>query len=311
MIFWFGVSAIALVFSIVITLIQNGPPLTFPDAHPLSGIPTVQESTATGPAAPQTTTTGANTTSMATTWPNDLTQHSTVSALMAGHASSGPPASQLSHYGTHGIGTFARMDGELLLLDRQAWQFTRDGAARRAPPSAAVPFVQVTSFSPEHDATVPRAWRKRELLALTRALGGPDAGGPNSFMAILLKGRFRSVALRAAGPQARAGQPLAEVAREARQWSSDAVGGTMFGFVSPEWAQGLSVAGAHLHFLSDDEGGRGAERQGGHVRDFEAEPGARLQWAVCGHVHLGLPRGQAWEALDMALDSKGIEAAEE
>lgn len=302
MIFWVGISAIVAAFALVITLVANGPPL--PSVNPHDAFISPAPASVNPQATPAETTTA----NMAF-HPNDIIQHSTVSALMAGFARAGPSAGQLSRYGTHGIGTFAAMDGEMVLVAGRAYQFTSDGAVRTAPNNLPLPFVQVTRFAPEYNLTVPRRWAKRELLDLF-AYGGPDAGGRNSFIAVAVAGRFKRVDVRVAGPQESPEQPLSEVAANAKQWSIDDVDGTMFGFVSPKWAQGISVAGPHLHFVSDAQSG--GKLQGGHVRDFEAEPGATLQWAVSGHHHLGLPRGKEWEALEMAtVDTAGIQEAEE
>ena len=46
------------------------------------------------------------------------------------------------------------------------------------------------------------------------------------------------------------------------EYSRDNVAGTIVGFWTPEIFHGVSVAGYHLHFLSDDL------TFGGHVMDF-------------------------------------------
>ncbi|KAF1346447.1 hypothetical protein BDV97DRAFT_300692 [Delphinella strobiligena] len=239
--------------------------------------------------------------------PNDIFQFSTVSALMNGLARSGPTASQLHGYGTHGIGTFENMNGELIYLDGKAWQFTSDGQTRRAPSDLPLPFIQVSKFVPEYQ-TVTNKLKKDTLMDLF-ASGGPDAGGKNSFIPFSIKGLFRTLDLRVAGPQLYGAQPLAEVARNAKQWSLSDIKGTLFGIVSPEWSQGISVAGMHCHFISDaDEKG---EVQGGHVRDFLVGGDVVVGWAVTGRYHLGMPRGKEWEELEMgSVDGAGIKGAE-
>lgn len=241
--------------------------------------------------------------------PNDIFQFSTVSALMAGLASSGPSASQLHGYGTHGIGTFANLDGELIYIDGSAYQFTSDGKVRPAPDDIALPFVQVTQFEPEFTITeFPGKLRKDHLMKVIES-GGGESGGKNSFMPFSVTGTFRSVHVRVAGPQENPEQPLKEVAENAKQWTLNDVKGTMFGFISPGWSQGISVEGPHMHFLS--EKGEGGELKGGHVRDFEAEEGAQIAWSVTGRFHLGMPKGEKWESLELGVDGEGIRGAED
>ena len=54
------------------------------------------------------------------------------------------------------------------------------------------------------------------------------------------------------------------------------------GFRSPEFVQGIGVAGVHLHFLTTDE------KHGGHVLALEARE-VEMKAAVVAKVHLDLP----------------------
>lgn len=243
--------------------------------------------------------------------PNDIFQFSTVSALMAGLATSGPTASQLHGYGTHGIGTFSRMNGELLYLNNTAYQFTSDGQTRRAPPNEPLPFIQVTKFQPEYRTLASSNLTRDNLLELF-ASGGPEAGGKNSFIPFCVRGSFKAVHLRVAGPQLFEGQSLSEVAKNAKQWSLSDVKGTIWGISSPEWAQGISVAGVHCHFVTDADVAGGKDVRGGRVRDFEVGgEGVEVSWGVTGRYHLGMPRGEEWENLELgSVESAGIQDAE-
>ena len=62
------------------------------------------------------------------------------------------------------------------------------------------------------------------------------------------------------------------------------VDGTMLGFRFPEYAEGIEVAGWHLHFISEDRG------RGGHVLDSRVET-AHVQLDPSGELHVELPSG--------------------
>jgi len=62
--------------------------------------------------------------------------------------------------------------------------------------------------------------------------------------------------------------------------------GTLAGFLTPEYEQGISVAGYHLHFLDD------THTRGGHGLDFVLQSGT-VQIATIGDLHLSLPRSGA------------------
>jgi len=244
---------------------------------------------------------------MASQVPNDIFQFSTIGALMGGLATSGPTPSQLPGYGTHGIGTFEKINGELLYIDGKTWQITSDGKTRLADPNVSLPFIQVTQFVPEYSSTVSNL-NTKTLLHVFQSQG-PEAGGKNSFVPFCIKGSFKTLHVRIGGPQLYDRQPLVEVAKNAKQWTVEGIKGTIWGIVSPEWSQGISVAGVHCHFLSEpDEKG---EVQGGHVRDFEIDEEVEVSWAVAGRFHLGMPRGKEWEDLELeTVDSVGIKEAE-
>jgi len=76
------------------------------------------------------------------------------------------------------------------------------------------------------------------------------------------------------------------------------VNGVLVGFRTPDFEQGISVAGYHLHFLNSDRTG------GGHVLDFTLEHG---QVAVSGasQLHLSLPTSGAFLGAQLSGDDLG------
>ena len=60
---------------------------------------------------------------------------------------------------------------------------------------------------------------------------------------------------------------FADVATHQPEYRRDNVAGTIVGFWTPEIFHGVSVAGYHLHFISDDL------TFGGHVMDFVIKEG--------------------------------------
>ena len=60
---------------------------------------------------------------------------------------------------------------------------------------------------------------------------------------------------------------FAEVATHQPEYESDNISGTIVGIWTPEMFHGVSVAGYHLHFISDDLS------FGGHVMDFIIDNG--------------------------------------
>jgi acetolactate decarboxylase len=71
------------------------------------------------------------------------------------------------------------------------------------------------------------------------------------------------------------------------------VTGILAGFRLPDYDQGISVAGYHLHFLDEDRS------QGGHALDFQISRGeARI--CTLSELHLSLPRTPDFLAAKLA-----------
>ncbi|KAB8228404.1 alpha-acetolactate decarboxylase-domain-containing protein [Aspergillus alliaceus] len=79
---------------------------------------------------------------------NKIYQYSVISALAQGLCSGGLPAAHVLSKGDHGIGTLADFDGELVIVDSQAYKFTSAGDAQPLDSSETVPFVMTTYFKP-------------------------------------------------------------------------------------------------------------------------------------------------------------------
>jgi acetolactate decarboxylase len=79
-------------------------------------------------------------------------------------------------------------------------------------------------------------------------------------------------------------RPLAEVVREQREFDLGPVDGTLVGFRFPDYAEGIEVAGWHLHFISADRS------RGGHVLDLRAA-GVRVRIDPSADLHVELPPG--------------------
>ena len=60
---------------------------------------------------------------------------------------------------------------------------------------------------------------------------------------------------------------FAEIAAHQPEYHAEHISGTIVGFWTPELFHGVSVAGYHLHFLSDDH------QFSGHVMDFVMKNG--------------------------------------
>ncbi|KAF6811224.1 hypothetical protein CPLU01_15160 [Colletotrichum plurivorum] len=173
---------------------------------------------------------------------NEIYQYSIISALMDGVASTGLPLRDLLAHGDHGLGTFRRMFGEMIVLDGRVYQMKSDGTVSEVdagPGGDAVsPFAMVTRLRPT--AALRAAFNDKK--GLFDRLTQHFPGSRNFFLAIRIDGVFRDVTVRTARGQSRPGESMLEVGRnQASHTFAGPVRGTVVGFRSPEYTQGISL----------------------------------------------------------------------
>lgn len=188
--------------------------------------------------------------------PHVLFQASTIGALLEGAFEGDLSFAELATRGDLGLGTLNRLDGEMIALEGAFFRADADGWIDPVPPGARTPFAVVARFAPTLDVRLGgEELDHDELLARLDALVPSGA----SSCAIRLDGRFELVRARSVPAQSPPYRPLVEVAAEQHVFELADVEGTMLGFRFPAYAEGIEVAGYHLHFI---DAGR---RRGGHV----------------------------------------------
>ncbi|SNT10378.1 acetolactate decarboxylase [Asanoa hainanensis] len=210
---------------------------------------------------------------------NEIYQTSTMGALLDGLYDGDVTIAELLSHGDFGLGTFNRLDGEMVILDGRCHHLRADGSARIAAPDDRTPFAAVTWFRPSTTLRVDAPIKRADLL--TRI----DQALPTTNMtaAVRIHGHFRSVETRTVMAQKQPYPPLTKATAGQAVTTFDERDGDLAGFRTPEYEQGISVAGYHLHFLTDDH------QHGGHSLDFELTDG---EVRVCteSQLHLSLPR---------------------
>ncbi len=230
----------------------------------------------------------------------ELYQTSLMTALLEGVYEGDVTYGELSKHGDFGLGTFNDLDGEMVGFDGIFYQLRSDGSATRVRPEQKTPFAVVTHFTPDRTIDLAEGVGKEQLSAKLAEL--VDA---NHFVAVRLDGLFKEVRTRTVQVQHRPFPPLTEATARQDVKTFANVSGVLAGFRSPTFAQGIGVAGLHVHFLREDQ------EAGGHALDFTLRKGT-LQVQTLSGLHVELPDTTAFgEAVltDEALDSK-IKASE-
>jgi len=195
--------------------------------------------------------------------PNVLYQASLMSALLSGVYEGETTMAQLREHGDFGIGTFNKLDGELIAFDGNIFQLRGDGTARRASPEQKTPFATMTFFNPTNEYRIDRPHSREEIHQVIDRV----VASQNAFCAMRINGTFSRVDTRTVPEQERPYKPMLEAVKQQPTFHIENSQGVLIGFLTPEYMQGINVAGYHEHFIND------ARCSGGHVLDYQVEHG--------------------------------------
>ena len=194
------------------------------------------------------------------TIPGDrVMQTSTIDALLAGVYDGSMSCGELLDYGNFGIGTFDRLDGEMIILDGTVYQVKTDGKVYTPEADIMTPFATVCAFQPDLTFLITDRADYKGL----KTIIDNQAPNQNEFIAIKITGSFSRMKVRSVPIQDKPYPPLVEVTENQTVFELKDVTGTIVGFRSPPFVKGVNVPGYHCHFISDDR------EQAGHILDCE------------------------------------------
>ncbi len=219
-----------------------------------------------------------------------LFQVSTSAALVEGIHQGAVRVSRLLRYGDFGLGTFADLDGEMVVLDGVCYQISSTGTVAPVEGERLIPYAVVTrfgaSFRKEHQA----AENFSGLLEICDRLRGSD----NVFFAFRANGTFHAVKTRVMKPVSE-GTTLTEAASAQAEFCFEGLSGTLVGLWSPAFAGSFSVPGYHFHFLSEDR------QHGGHVLECRASK-LDIEGCAITEMHVSLPETEQFLRADLSRD---------
>ena len=223
---------------------------------------------------------------------HSMFQVSTSSALVEGVFGGTTTVDDLIRHGDFGLGTFADLDGEMILIDGECFRATADGELSLAGSEREIPFAVVTRFVPDITRGI---GSDVDLATLTEHM---DEMRPsqNLFVGIRVDGVFERLTMRAIC-RALPGESLVDATGHQSEFTVASMEGTLVGFWSPEYTRSMSVPGYHLHFISVDR------TVGGHVLGLRArELSVRLQTES--DLHLALPETAEFLTADLSGDHR-------
>lgn len=231
-----------------------------------------------------------------------LYQVSTIDALMQGVYDGNVTVGDLKKYGDFGIGTFDKLDGEMIVLDGRVWQAKADGTVSPATDNQTTPFATVTYFDTDIRQTTTDSAMNYSAFATAMAAKIPSQ---NMIYAVKIHDTFPSVTVRAIPAQEPPYPTLTDAAKEQKVYTYTNVTGTVVGFYTPVFLKGLNAQGYHLHFLADDH------LRGGHILDMIVPASSTVQYDVTPEFTMVLPTSGAFAGTNLTADLSGALAAVE
>jgi acetolactate decarboxylase len=167
---------------------------------------------------------------------------------------------------TLGLGTFDRLDGELVLVGGVPYRVGVDGVPQRASLAGSTPFLQAIRFAPQASAPVAPGTTCAQLAGLVDALAGTSSG----VVAVRVRGTFSSLVARSVSAQQEPYPALATAVAGQTVFTLGQRRAVLVGFRTGADLAGTGAPGLHLHGLTADRSA------GGHVLSCVVGPDVQL-----------------------------------
>lgn len=167
---------------------------------------------------------------------------------------------------TLGLGTFDRLDGELVLVGGVPYRVGIDGVPQRASLSSTTPFLQAIRFAPQDSGPVAPGTTCLQLAGLVDSLAQAQSG----IVAVRVRGTFSSLVTRSVAAQPEPYPALAAAVAGQTVFTLGQRRAVLVGFRTGADLAGTGAPGLHLHGLTADR------TAGGHVLSCVAGPDVQL-----------------------------------
>jgi acetolactate decarboxylase len=192
-----------------------------------------------------------------------LFQHQTLGDLMAGFFDGSMTIDALLEHGNYGIGTMDHLDGELIVIDGQAYQAREDGQLIELTGKETVPYASVTFFKSHHTFDVATPMNMLDFQEVLKT----QLQSLHAFSVIKIEGSFESMHTRVIPRTEKPYPRFVEASRVQPEFKTQNVKGTCIGVYGPYLFEGVVKQGFHCHFISEDR------QFGGNILDYVINQG--------------------------------------
>jgi len=176
--------------------------------------------------------------------------------------------SDVKLHGDTGLGTFDRLNGEMVALDGEYYQVFYNGTVAEVSGSQTAPFAEVKEFTPDIAFALENPENYSGMKELLSNEFESDSG-LSAVYAVRLDGYFSEVKTRSVKEQDEPYRPLTDVLSTGDQafFEKSGIKGTAVGYFHPSYMADVTSEGFHLHFISEDR------EFGGHLVEFKMDSG--------------------------------------
>ena len=211
--------------------------------------------------------------------PSELVQIGTYDYLVQPDFTGLAAVGDIARGQTLGLGTFANLDGELVMVGGVIYQIRPDGTPRLADLESRTPFMQTIRFRPEVNAPVPPGTTCADLPALITQAAGRTTG----IVAVRIRGTFDDLVTRSVSADPPPFQPLSQTIAEQTVFRLGRERAVLVGFWQGRDALGIGQDGLHLHAVTADRAA------GGHVLSCTTGSDVQLSIQVVTDVNVRTP----------------------
>ena len=234
---------------------------------------------------------------------NVLYQVSLLQSLAYGDYDGSITVRELKQHGDTGIGTFDRLNGELVMLDGEVYRAAGDGSVETVCDEETIPFSVVSFMAADVVKGLKDIPDCNALYAELDAMAAER--GKNRFYMIRIDGLFREMHVRSVYGQEEPYRRLVDVLEQEQTfYDYENIEGTVVGLYCPPYMAALNAVGWHIHFVSKDKS------RGGHVLGLQIAD-AVLNWSDIDAFEVKLPQNGKFSDFDLTVDqSRDIEKIE-
>lgn len=221
-------------------------------------------------------------------------QVSLLQGLMLGDYYGSISVKELKKMGDTGIGTFDKLDGELIMTDGVVYKAKSDGSVEIVADDVLIPFSNVTKFDKDIEFS---ASNTSNIESLKNILDEKvKATNSNLYYMAKITGTFSKMNVRSELPQKEPYKPLAEVLKTDQTFFNyENIDGTVIALYMPPYMGNLNATGWHLHFISKDR------KKGGHILELSIAS-ATIEMDQTQGFTTYIPDGEFFKSLDLTVD---------